>query len=142
MRRCTRASGTYRRHICTKYQHVRSISMYQVSVLLLLYYSKQYLPQAVSSPKYVGWIRMTTIRDTRTFFLRRKMRKLHVYVHVCMYPQQQQQQQQQPTASSTCDMEISSSYTVNVVAELLWFVPLHAVENCRVSKLHNAEFCR
>ena len=92
--------------------YVRSISMYEVSVLLLLYYNKQYLPRAVSSPKYVGWICMTTIKDTRTLFLRGEMRELYVYVYVCMYPQQQQQ----PTASCTCDMESSSSCTVNVVA--------------------------
>ena len=133
MRRCTHASGIHRRHVCTKYQYVRSISataaVLQQTVLL---------PRAVSSPKYVGWICMTTFKNTRTLYLRREMRELYVYVYVCMYPQQQQQ----PTASSTCDMKSSSSCTVNVVAELLWFVPLHAVENCRLSKLQNAEFCR
>ena len=121
--------------------YVRSISMYEVSVLLL-YYNKQYLPRAVSSSKYVGRICMTTIKDTRTLFLRREMRELHAYVYVCMYPQPQQQQQQ-PTASSTCDMESTSSCTVDVVAELLcpMVCTMHAVENC-LSKLQNAEFCR
>ena len=79
---------------------------------------------------------MTTIKDTRMLFWRREMRELYVYLYVCMYPQQQQQQQ--PTASTTCDMERGSSCTVNFVAELLWFVPLHAVENCLLSKLPDA----
>ena len=58
--------------------YVRSISMYEVSVLLLLYHNKQHLPRAVSSPKYVGWICMTTIKGTRTLFLRKEMRELYV----------------------------------------------------------------
>ena len=52
--------------------YVRSINMYEVSVLLLLYYNRQYLPRAVSSPKHVGWICMTTIkRYTYAFFAER-----------------------------------------------------------------------
>ena len=64
--------------------YVRRISTYEVSVLLLLYYNKQYLPRAESSSKYVGWICMTNHyqRYTYAFFAERDERAVRIRVRM------------------------------------------------------------
>ena len=59
MRRCTRASGIYRRHVCTNYQY------YCCCTTTVLTTSCE--------QSDVGWICMTTIKDPRTLFLRKEL---------------------------------------------------------------------